>query len=337
MAINNLQDTPGFKPNPVVGKTSPADEVTLVAPPVEQEGVPPASESAGEGTDRVRVAQASTEVLPTPTDTPSIQQIGTQPVQNESTQPEVSTPTPEPVTPVPEQPTLPTGDAYVSVLAPTPASPTESGLDAIREVFKEEVSAEIGGSTYTSVIPQQLGYAVVDGEGDSKASSFSPRNATKQALKKAGETTSHMEIAQAYLGFDERDKKGAAALSEFFKQSGGIDLDPSTTAWCAAFMNGVLGEAGLGGTGAVNARSFLKYGTPVDEPQVGDVVVFSRGDPNGWQGHVGLIAGVNKNGTIDVLGGNQSTDTSGARGVTVNVRNFGTDRVLGYRRPIPQG
>lgn len=146
-----------------------------------------------------------------------------------------------------------------------------------------------------------------------------------------------LSVAQAYMGYDERDPAQAKALSGFFSRAAGLDLDPSSTAWCAGFVNAVLGDAGMGGTGALNARSFLNYGKAVENPQVGDIVVFSRGDPDGWQGHVGFIAGVNKDGSLQVLGGNQSTAESGARGVTVNITTYGTDKVLGYRRPVPVG
>lgn len=55
------------------------------------------------------------------------------------------------------------------------------------------------------------------------------------------------------------------------------------------------------------ARSFLDWGEPVDEPILGDIVVFPRGN-SGWQGHVGFYIMTD---TIDdvtyyvILGGNQ--------------------------------
>jgi uncharacterized protein (TIGR02594 family) len=155
-------------------------------------------------------------------------------------------------------------------------------------------------------------------------------NAATTTASKGG---SPLEIAQAFLGHDERNPEQAKALAAFFKEAGGVNADPATTAWCAAFVNAVLGRAGMGGTGKLNAQSFLNYGTPVDEPQVGDIVVFERGKKGSWQGHVGLVAGVGDDGKLQVLGGNQSTQESRGRGVTVSINSFGTDRVLGYRRP----
>lgn len=145
-----------------------------------------------------------------------------------------------------------------------------------------------------------------------------------------------LDAAQAWLGKDERNADDVKALSEFFKSSGGIVLDPSNTAWCAAFLNGVLGSAGMEGTGKATARSFLNIGETVDAPKVGDVVVFERGPKGGWQGHVGIITAINADGTLSVLGGNQSDGLSGDRGVSVNVSTYGTDKVLGYRRITPE-
>ena len=132
------------------------------------------------------------------------------------------------------------------------------------------------------------------------------------------------EVAAAFVGFQEEEHKNV--LSSFIKNAVGTNLDPSKTAWCAAFVNAALGATGREGTGALNARSFLNWGTPVQNPQEGDVVVFSRGDPNGWEGHVGFYVGETEDGRIKVLGGNQGTSGE------VSVAIYGRDRLLGYRR-----
>lgn len=75
----------------------------------------------------------------------------------------------------------------------------------------------------------------------------------------------------------------------------------------------------------LNARSFLNWGTETTEPQLGDIVVLSRGDPDGWKGHVGFFKGFDANGDILILGGNQ--------GDSVSVSSYSKDRLLGYRRP----
>uniref|UniRef100_UPI0026303FB4 C40 family peptidase n=1 Tax=Marivita sp. TaxID=2003365 RepID=UPI0026303FB4 len=57
--------------------------------------------------------------------------------------------------------------------------------------------------------------------------------------------------------------------------------------------------------------------------QEGDIVIFTRGDPSGWQGHVGFF--VRKTAaSIEVLGGNQAD--------AVNIKRYAKTRLLGIRR-----
>lgn len=135
-----------------------------------------------------------------------------------------------------------------------------------------------------------------------------------------------LDIAAAQIGLNETDKK--AALQDYLT-TGGANLDPATTAWCAAFVNASLQQAGVQGTGSNMARSFLKWGTEVKEPQRGDLAVFSRGDPNGPFGHVGFFDGYNPDGTIRVLGGNQ--------GDAVSIAAYSPDQLLGFRRASDGG
>jgi uncharacterized protein (TIGR02594 family) len=128
-------------------------------------------------------------------------------------------------------------------------------------------------------------------------------------------------IASKLLGKGEVPDQ--AAIQDFL-QTGGVNLDPVTTAWCAAFVNASLKQSGMEGTGKLNARSFMDWGQPVDQPQRGDVAVFSRGDPASGQGHVGFFDGYNDDGTIRVLGGNQ--------GDKVSVSAYTQDKLLGFRR-----
>ena len=137
----------------------------------------------------------------------------------------------------------------------------------------------------------------------------------------AGDMPELMRIASQNLGMNENDQN--AALTEYLK-NGGVSLDPAVTAWCAAYVNATLKQAGMEGTGSNLARDFLKWGDEVSEPQRGDIAVFSRGDPNGPYGHVGFFDGYNEDGTIRLLGGNQ--------GDAVSYSDYSPDRLLGFRR-----
>jgi uncharacterized protein (TIGR02594 family) len=130
-----------------------------------------------------------------------------------------------------------------------------------------------------------------------------------------------LSLAAKQMGLDEQGQR--AALQDYLA-TGGANLDPATTAWCAAFVNATLQQTGIQGTGSNMARSFLNWGQPVDQPQEGDLAVFSRGDPSGPYGHVGFFKGYDPQGNILVLGGNQ--------GDAVSVAPYSPDRLLGFRR-----
>lgn len=144
-----------------------------------------------------------------------------------------------------------------------------------------------------------------------------------------GKKATSMEIASKYLGYDDRNSAEAKTLSSFIKKAAGININPATTAWCAAFANAVLEADGVKGTGKLNARSFLDWGQEVGTPSKGDVVVLWRESPKSWKGHVGFFDGFEeKNGKkyVRLLGGNQSGSAK------VSYSNYPADKVLGYRR-----
>lgn len=136
-----------------------------------------------------------------------------------------------------------------------------------------------------------------------------------------------IDVAKKYLGLQEiRDRH---VLKSFFVSEAihnDIVIDPATTPWCAAFVNACERVAGRKGTGRLNARSFLKYGAPIDlnQAQEGDIVIFSRGS-NGYSGHVTyFVAYEDSDDTIICLGGNQAD--------MVNKAKYSCGRLLGIRR-----
>lgn len=108
-------------------------------------------------------------------------------------------------------------------------------------------------------------------------------------------------------------------------------VDPVRTEWCAAFVNAVLNETGIEGSASVSnypltARSFLKWGTEVTNPEPGDIIVFPRGNSS-WQGHVGFYLKTQKINGVDyylILGGNQNNK--------VSIVPYRASRALGIRR-----
>lgn len=116
-------------------------------------------------------------------------------------------------------------------------------------------------------------------------------------------------LAFQYLSYNETTHR--AELTQL------TGVDPVNTEWCAAFINAILHKRNLPGSESVSdspllAKSFLRWGKPVETPQVGDIVVFPRGN-EGWQGHVGFYFGTTKIGAVTyyrILGGNQDNKVS---------------------------
>ena len=131
-----------------------------------------------------------------------------------------------------------------------------------------------------------------------------------------------LSTAQSFTGLNENRAGDRSTLKGLFGEAN-LNIDPAMTAWCAAFVNAVLGKEKLPTNGSLAARSFLNYGQAVDRPEKGDIVVLKRGG-NEAQGHVGFYAGEGSNGTIRVTGGNQSNQVSTA--------SFKRSDVLAYRR-----
>ena len=74
------------------------------------------------------------------------------------------------------------------------------------------------------------------------------------------------------------------------------------------------------------AREWLKWGVPVIDPKLGDIVVFWRSDPNSWKGHVGIVIKVD-NDYVWTLGGNQWDGV----GRHVCIKKYKRSKVLGFR------
>lgn len=125
--------------------------------------------------------------------------------------------------------------------------------------------------------------------------------------------------ARSFKGYTET---GNTAPLEVLFKAAGLKLNPVTTPWCAAFVDGVLESCGIRSTRTAWARDYTKWGVKLTTPLVGCIVVFSRGVS---EGHVAFFLGFTKSGDVRVLGGNQHDmvcETAMPRG-----------RVLAFRWP----
>ena len=131
-------------------------------------------------------------------------------------------------------------------------------------------------------------------------------------------------VALTQLGVKEIPGEGSNPQIEQYHASTSIGLSDDSVPWCASFVNWCLKRAGIAGTASPAARSFMQWGKGIASPVEGCICVFSRGDPNGWQGHVGFYVEEDES-TISVLGGNQSD--------AVSIAKYPKANLLGYRMP----
>lgn len=137
----------------------------------------------------------------------------------------------------------------------------------------------------------------------------------------------YMQIARSLVGTKEIvGPQDNPKIMEMYATVGHDWVEHDETAWCAAFVGFCLEKSGLRSTRALNARSYLNFGTTVElaDAKEGDIVVFSRGASE-WQGHVGFFVGQTAT-QIKVLGGNQTN--------AVTIANYPKTRLLGIRRPV---
>ena len=147
-------------------------------------------------------------------------------------------------------------------------------------------------------------------------------------------TSTHFRLAPwlewAYLALGETRIPGAGsspAIVDFLNVVGAGEAGDET-AWCSAFANWCMQQAGIRGSGVANARSWLDWGNAaLARPVVGCVTVLWRNQPNGWQGHVGFYTGETA-GELLLLGGNQ---TNASR---VTISSYPKTRLLGFRWPV---
>ena len=134
------------------------------------------------------------------------------------------------------------------------------------------------------------------------------------------------ELAKAEIGTLEWAQGSNPKVVAYYRDAGHPGVKDDDLAWCAAFVGAMIRRAGGKPSGSLAARSYLKWGEPVDlaNAKPGDIVVFRRGNST-WQGHVGFFVS-HKAGVIQVLGGNQRD--------AVNIAGQPVAKLLGVVRGI---
>ena len=133
-------------------------------------------------------------------------------------------------------------------------------------------------------------------------------------------------MAEANVWIGKHGKADKKELKKLFSIEFNEPIDPTRTAWCAAFANAILRRTGHETTHSLMARSFLHWGVGTHAPTHGDIVVLKRGKGK-FAGHVGFFEGYEWfEGVqyVKVLGGN--TDHA------VQVGYFPVSAVLGFRK-----
>lgn len=99
-------------------------------------------------------------------------------------------------------------------------------------------------------------------------------------------------------------------IIELFKKAF-LPFRTDETPWCAAAVCAWLESVGIRSTRSGLAKDFLYWGKSLTAPKRGAIVVFNRGNPNSYSGHVALCTEnnyiVKDNGRtyVPVFGGNQ--------------------------------
>lgn len=136
----------------------------------------------------------------------------------------------------------------------------------------------------------------------------------------------HLLVALKEYG--QKEIEGSANNPRIVKYStdiGNTWVTNDEVAWCSEFVNWCLLQVGIQGTKSAVAKSFLNWGEPTNDPQLGDIVIFNR-PPDPAAGHIGFFIRKEKE-LVFTLGGNQNNE--------VNIAKYPESRVVSYRK-VPE-
>jgi uncharacterized protein (TIGR02594 family) len=130
--------------------------------------------------------------------------------------------------------------------------------------------------------------------------------------------TPWMDKAKSQLGVAE-DKRPGKSNPEIIKYhattgAGNDDFSP----WCASFVNWCFVQSNIPSLNSARAFDYKTFGVQLNKPAYGAIAVMNYS-------HVGFVAGINSDGRIVLLGGNQAD--------AVNYSPNAVSSVLQYRYP----
>lgn len=149
---------------------------------------------------------------------------------------------------------------------------------------------------------------------------FSEDKQPTGAVQDAPDAAPWLDLARRKMGLHESRDNGV--LRAFLKLGKGTIGDPAKIPWCGDFVETCIAVALPDEALPSNpyaAINWLKFGIAC-KPQPGAILVFWRGSPSGWQGHVGFYVGEDAT-HFHVLGGNQSN--------AVTITRVGKNRLRG--------
>jgi uncharacterized protein (TIGR02594 family) len=127
-----------------------------------------------------------------------------------------------------------------------------------------------------------------------------------------------LEIAQREMATGVKEIPGPRDNPRIveYHQSTTLHATDDETAWCSAFVNWCMEQAGFKGTQSASSRSWLTWGQELTQPCLGCIVV--------CKGHVGFYY-QEEHGRILLLGGNQSNQ--------VKISPYSKNKIISYRWP----
>ncbi len=139
-------------------------------------------------------------------------------------------------------------------------------------------------------------------------------------------TAPWVEVARQHVGKREiPGQKTAPFISRWLTNLGAWWSDDETP-WCGAFVAGCLTDTGYPKPkNWFRALAYLDYGVACPTATYGCIAVFDGGKKRPGAGHVGFAVGVDEQGRVMVLGGNQAN--------AVTVAPFERSRLRGLRWP----